>query len=734
MVSNFSVRKIPARSIFVASDTKRRPRSKAHKVHVKTPEKQEEEDHLSKWAKQDSERYRLAQEQEFKQKLRDIKNLTSSVQRMIQKKDDERKQQELVKNIPMPSDMEREVETIHRSLSEPFDPTQSSLLTPVIDLPPVVQERLGLSVKFLVSKEHQNWGLVLETLRTAGGFKDMTVDDVTSFIQCIPKHHIPAIRPQIREMMKQAGKKPTPPMLNIFIESLSVGGEISPKNLQVIEGFVNRIKGMRSGKLPTSTMELLVNVYGKVGRLDKINELLAEMKTRGVKPSPWIYTNILKTLVYKLRDHKQAVSIFDSMSFLSQETKPGTEAYKDVIVSYINNDDVEKALDLYQEMLKSRTPVNQETLVALARGCTSRKQLRFKAWEFMFEIHDNGWTPSLETLEYMIYLSGKDGDLALARALYKQLAHQNHVTPRSFNFLMLAYSKTNFQPNEFPAITAHERGRNFRANILSRAELVTPKGEADVKTSVPMLPMTDLASVNEVLAESSAVWAHAMLFNPQYVSPDAYNSYLNIAAIFGTYEDLSKRYELSKLADDVPTKNTRIIIEEPEQKDSVREEQEHPSSSLDSPLFDNVPDLVNKTNITRTTLTYMIALKGAGRLKKYEFSQEVWKERGLYRKSKEFKLLLRKEKDKFDFMFANQMVQSLTQMDLLDDALAIIISTEYQFKWSWAQLSTVYNACVNIGHDKHCSTLRSIANRAQIRFEGKIRKKDYREYAMKRGY
>lgn len=689
---------ILVRTVFVAS----RSRTK------KNPRKEDKP--LERWAEQHSKRSLEIKQEDYQRKLKEIKQMTTKVSKLIKKKDDEQKQAAYVAEIPLPSDIDKEVETLYKSLEEPqpFDTSSSTLLTPVVNIPVSINQRLGLSVKYLVSKDYQNWPMVLQTLNMGGGFEGLDKKDISNFVQAIPKKDLQAVIPQIQMMMKEANVLPPINVLNSFISALSCDKHIPPQNIESIEKLAEKIKKITKGNVPISTFENMVTVYGKIGNVDKINKILLEMKDLNLKPTPFIYTSILKSLVYKANNHKEAVSIFDSMKFLSQETRPGTDAYKDVIVSYVNHNDIEKALDLYQEMLTSRTPLNQEILVALAKGCSNRKELRFKAWEFMFEIYDNNWTPSIETYEYMVYLASKDGDLALSRALYKKLSQLNAVSKRSFTFLLMAYSKAKAfkDGTEFPAITLNERGRTMRSNLLSE---VTSELSQDIKLNVPFLPVMDLTKLEEVMAESKAIWAHTVLFNPEFINIESYNSYLNIAATFGNFEDLKERYNISQLVDDAPGVR---VIEENEQQGQI--------SKIES-----------KLKINRTSLTYVIALKGAGRLRKYEFSQEIWQERGKYRQSGEFKSLDVRQKNKLDFQFANQMVQSLINMNLLDDAMAIIVSTEYQFKWSWSQLTNLYKSCVEDGNDKHCRTLRSIASRAQVKFEGKIKRKDFKEYVMR---
>ena len=80
------------------------------------------------------------------------------------------------------------------------------------------------------------------------------------------------------------------------------------------------------------------------------------------------------------------------------------------------------------------------------------------------------------------------------------------------------------------------------------------------------------------------------------------------------------------------------------------------------------------------------------------------------------------------------MVSALTEMNLLDDAMAILLSTEFQFKWTWKELGSFYRAAGGIGRDDICRTVRGVAGRAQINFGGKIRRRDYKRYVMERGY
>lgn len=617
----------------------------------------------------------------------------------------------------------------------------TTLLQPLVHLPKEVEQRFGDSLRFLVNKHHQNWPMMVGQLAKSGGFTGLQPSLAHLFVLSIPPSDVVAMVGEIERMYEEAKITPSKKVLLHFIRALSTGTEVSPRTINLIESnylcHIRRRVG-DTNPLPVPVYEAMVIAYGKNNNLDKVNTMLEEMKRFAIEPTKKIFGTLLSSLVYRSKDHKQAVEIFDSMKFMSLETKPGTQAYQDMMVSHINHDDVEKAIDLYQDMLSENVQINQKILVALARGCSLRPQLKAKAWEFMFEIYNQGWEPALESFEYMIYLCARDGDLALARALYAKLLATELVTPRLFGFLLLAYTKYH-QVVEIPQVLSLENGRKFRANVLE---------DVEVGRTMPFLPKQHLGSATEVMAESSAMWAYHLLKDPRFITMDNAMSYINIAAEAGLLDDFKTRFEDATVlrgAQKTRVQETEEIVEVPdviveEPEDVVQSEVESTitssssSSSVTSPILNQLHQLQEKTKVSRTSLAYVIALKAAGTHRDYNYAQSLWTERGEFRKTELFKSLLRQEKDSQDFQFANAMIYALVQMHLLEDAAAILLSTEYQFKWTWAQLVHLHRAAVEVDNTKIAHTVRQIAKRAQIKHAGKIRRKDFKKYQMQRGY
>lgn len=710
------------------------------------------DDKLQKWADQDDLRKAREHEIDFERKLSELKSLTSSVASYVRHTQNGNNSQDLKFRSTLtqaPEENKKQLGMQEKDKkanedNETYNPEKTSINTPAMELPSIISERLGPASRYLVRKDAQSWNLVMYHLQRNGGFSGLRSKDVSKLIRAMPSSQITSVFPLVEALMKDANISQTTEIASAYLWKLVKAPKIDAQRLALIEGAVDELKAnSKKDRLNTETYELLVEAYGKTNSITKLEEVIADMKKFELTLSSKVYSSILATSVYKTKDHRQAVQLFDQMKFLAGCMSPKTREYRDIIVSYINNDDIEKALDLYQEMNDGKIKIDQQTLVALARGCISRPQLKLKAWDFIFEIYNKGMKPTVGTLEYMLYLAARDNDLSLSRALYQQLIKLNSNSPRSLGFLLLAYSNATINSKEFtvPSISSHEVGRRFRHNILDKVSFEPALDEPS--KAVPFLPKVILTSQQEVLSESSAIMAHALIINNSAFSAQNVNTFLNIAAKLGTLEEFKDRFEQFTFLDMSGAPKTRVHVDETgigqknrEEIEIIEEEtQPHTNASelsilTKSPILNMRLDDTAGFKTPRCTYTYTIALKAASRHKNYEFAESIWKERGLLRKTPAFTSLSRREKDALDFIFATTMVHCLTDMNLLDDALAILISTEYQFKWTWKELSPLHKAAVEVGHDKVTRTIRGIASRAQIKFEGKIRRKDFKQFVM----
>ncbi|KAG2733552.1 hypothetical protein G9P44_003077 [Scheffersomyces stipitis] len=750
----------PIRTIFISSHDRKSPSHSLSPISNLPNHNDSSTERARKTLDDDFQRKIKYDELKTRKRIEDLRALTKKVSQLVKQK------QELSKiaKIPVPSDeikklknvedvvkvtKSQHVATVRTNIPEPetvtthiekeeseFVMEQNAFIVPATPIPEEIAKRLGLALRYLVSETNQNWTLVLDQLKADRGFKDLPYTTVVDFLTKIPASELQKVIPKVDQLLKEAKIPKTAKILNLYIASLASGSAVPNQVIQILENYCKRIRKLKKGKLPKRTCEVMVQAYGKNGNINRIQDLLSEMKLHKIEISGMALTNILATCVYKARDHKQAVEIFDTMRFQKEVYKPGTRAYQDIIVSYVNNDDIEKAIDIYREMITEKIEPNQQIMVALARGCASREAFKFKSWDFIFEINRNNWTPTLPTYEYMLYLSSRDGDLALTRALYSRLLKDNTVSLRSFNFLLLAYSKARLSDDlgEPFLINADEKGRKFRFNVIDRS------GISDPTNQFPFLPFNELTTKEQIMAESSAIWAHACLNNSELINSESTTSYLNIASERGTLSDFIDRMEGSTFLDEkINNVLSGVVIEEPDvvvettdfltQKSSAHEKYDE-TSIVKSPILKSI----QSKRTPRVSLTYVVALKAAGKFNNYNFANRIWQERGKFRKTETFKKLPRTEKDKLDFQFATQMVRTLTELNLLEDALAVLKSTEYQFRWTWKELDVLKSAAIRQGNTNVAQTVRSIARRAQLTYEGKIRRKDYKRYVMQRGY
>ncbi|SGZ56175.1 CIC11C00000004321 [Sungouiella intermedia] len=263
---------------------------------------------------------------------------------------------EKLKSIPLPSETEAAALTAKSAAAlpsgVPFNPKNASLATSMVSLPESIKEKLGLAVKYLVSRENQNWSLVLHQLNDDGGLQGIPEKDVRKMVYAIPRSQLRHVFPQIESLLASSGIQLSPKIVNCYLKSMTVGNTVNETDLKTVEKYSDQLRlSSEQGKLSRDTYEVLVEAYGKAGNVEKMNDIIKEMKTFKLSPSLNVYSNVLSTVVYKTRDHKQAVQLFDLMKFLAGSMSPSTREYQDIIVSYVNNDDIEKALDLYQEMI-----------------------------------------------------------------------------------------------------------------------------------------------------------------------------------------------------------------------------------------------------------------------------------------------------------------------------------------------------------------------------------------------
>ncbi|KAF7727669.1 hypothetical protein EC973_007327 [Apophysomyces ossiformis] len=164
------------------------------------------------------------------------------------------------------------------------------------------------------------------------------------------------------------------------------------------------------------TYKLLIEAYANIPPYDMVaaHKLLTEMKRHDVQPGPSHYATLIHSYGSLHRDVTSAIAVYNEMK------KAGIEAddtvYQAVLGTYIENNDMKSAEELYNEMLQRR-PSSAYIENLLIQGYGSKGDLK-KAEEIFGRMTDNkkhgGTVREPSTYEAMVkvYVENKQLDKA----------------------------------------------------------------------------------------------------------------------------------------------------------------------------------------------------------------------------------------------------------------------------------------------------------------------------------
>lgn len=568
-----------------------------------------------------------------------------------------------------------------------------------IKLPSKLLKRIGSAVKYIKDDSEQSWRPVIDDLyNKKRGLTGLTQYDATRLIQSIPNDQKCENIALIHEMIHDAGIVIDRYLYDLIMSSYSVDAKFT----SVVEAFYEQMK--QDGWKPSiHTFGSLVKSFSKSGDLSKVQRVVKEMQTYDVAPNQIIYTAILQACI-KAKSFAQSDSVFDLMKFVSMSTKPDSKTYSSIIINHVLQNNIERGLDLYDEMQSdahgSITPEGP-ALLALARGCSMRKELAMRGWDFIFEYYDKKYPVNVSLMETMLCMASRNGDVNFARSLYATLAetrYRNTSTlsspsldtgPIVFNLLLRAYSKANLKSS--PVSLLHDKASVIREKTI---ELFNCNFHP---LAPPLLPKNELKATNEILAEAKALWAYNILHFKTNITPECLNSFLLLFATRGkSLQEFVKLWEQTtfSVAEDI---SGSLHIEDPE-GDIHNSEQKESVGSMEQ-IFSHV-------KFPRTHEVYNIAIISAVEFADITFAQKIWVERGNYRKCYEFRSLSPEVKKKKDFQFARYMIAVFTRTGLLEDAANLVRSTESQFNWEWSHLRSFFQKAEQIGDESAKRTIR----------------------------
>lgn len=601
------------------------------------------------------------------------------------------------------------------------------------------------AVQMIRLRYNTNWEAMID-MAVAGNpnlFVEVSIDDVEKFIKAVPSISRGKKVGQLEELLENATIKKTQYIYDLFLDGLAYRGD-----LDLMEGYYHQmiVENIQPGEYTLASMFRAISKASKnmpsndransdIQRfkndmLNKVDEYLEIMRNLKIIPNLVIYTNIFQ-VCYKLRDYDQAVEIFDTCKY--NNLKPDLKMYNLMFLLESKKANVERVLDLFQEMSEAGVEADSASYLIIAKACTERDKYLTTAWEMVakyFDLENHKATWNTKIVEVMLLISSKSGDLEFTRMVFLQWFNncraENLVPgPEMFNLLFESYKNFEVQLKSLPEMSLIPKLADFRKALIESVnfEQLYVNNENMMKpideiTLPPLLPLKKLFSSYHVIQEADAIWAFMLLNYPGYFNIYNVSSYLKVYAKHSeNAQEFKSKFEQLTFFD---TESKLVTIEE----DPISE----PQDILDSPLAIALSaETQRQLKIPRTNELYQLGLFAASRLKDIEVMRFMWKERGQYRLTSRFQNLSMEKQDTLDFVFARRMIKGLLELGCVRESLAIVLSTKKQFVWTRYYSQNIYNAADKIGDLESKRILIEL-----WRKNGKLTSSDFRKYVKQK--
>lgn len=316
--------------------------------------------------------------------------------------------------------------------------------------------------------------------------------------------------------------------------------------LKIVEERRNRKQGPPS-RAPKMTQAILNNCLKystKCSSFQDMEYFITKFRDNyGISPNKQNLTTVIQ-FYSKKEMTKQAWNTFDTMKFLSTKHFPDIRTYNTMLQICEKERNFPKALDLFQEIQDHNIKPTTNTYIMMARVLATSSSnvvvsegksnsLRLLGWKYLHELEKKNLyrhkNDEMNLFLAMMALAAYDGDIELSRALYYLVIEKKYkvlcanwkgnilvdqdkiwksvLMPEMLNYLMLAYAR--FDPRNLPVLSGYEKGINLRRKFLREFDSSLRLDDVDksVEFKLPFLPINDLNSEAQVLAESNAIWS-----------------------------------------------------------------------------------------------------------------------------------------------------------------------------------------------------------------------------------
>ncbi|KAK9475438.1 uncharacterized protein V1510DRAFT_409206 [Dipodascopsis tothii] len=547
-------------------------------------------------------------------------------------------------------------------------------------LPSAVQACIGDAA--LVDKLADNsalWDRAVAALAAGRGLAGTSEADVRGLLECMPKKTRARHGAAIYDMATEAGVAPSVELVNLLLEGYAKAG-----NTVLVEALFGQLGA--SGLAPNAdSYRCMLEVYMTTKNLKRSSHVVELMQRGGHKLTLEHYNVIMRTCL--LTGHGEQLSkIFDLLKFRSLEDAPDADVYAIMIWHAGTQGEVERALDLYGE-LKSRVfkplEANERVYQALAFACSQRRDFQSLSWKYVSKAIE--LAPANKFMfDLMLRVCGASGNANMARAVLLRMCESADTLPTSHSYQQLfrAYSRFEQEVTASPATRAVESQLDLVAPDMSMAAF---QGKY---RPPPLLPQARIESNALLLDESRAVLMFLHHTQPALVNSHLVNTYLQIAANFGDYPEFRRRLAAATVSP----------VETADGADGCTAARpiphwfhQVPGTDVRVPAGDVEfePAARFGRRLPRNRYVYQTALAAAFESRDLVFAYSVWEERELWKKSADYKALAPDDQRAADFAAVKTMVNILARGNRFQDALDILVATEY-LPWTRDDLKTLY--------------------------------------------